>query len=101
MGRFDGKVALVTGGGGGIGSAIARRLASEGAHAVVTDIVYTPLRTRLLNDAALRGNRVVEGLGMLLHQAVRGFSLWFGVTPQVTQDLHDLVAQDIDPEFRR
>lgn len=38
MGRFDGKVALVTGGGGGIGSAIARRLASEGAHAVVTDI---------------------------------------------------------------
>lgn len=69
--------------------------------AVVTDIVYTPLRTRLLNDAALRGNRVVEGLGMLLHQAVRGFSLWFGVTPQVTGELHDLIARDIDPDYRR
>lgn len=69
--------------------------------AVVTDIVYTPLRTRLLEDAAARGNVVVEGLGMLLHQAVRGFSLWFGVTPQVTQELHDLVARDIDPDYRR
>jgi shikimate dehydrogenase len=69
--------------------------------ALVTDIVYTPLRTRLLMDAAARGNQVVEGLGMLLHQAVRGFSLWFGVTPQVTDELHDLVARDIDPEFRR
>lgn len=69
--------------------------------AVVTDIVYTPLRTRLLTDAAARGHRVVEGLGMLLHQAVRGFSLWFGITPEVTQELHDLVARDIDPEYRR
>jgi shikimate dehydrogenase len=68
--------------------------------AVVTDIVYVPLRTRLLNDAARRGNTVVEGLGMLLHQAVRGFSLWFGVTPQVTPELHDLVARDIDPGYR-
>ena len=67
--------------------------------ATVTDIVYTPLRTRLLDDAAARGNPVVEGLGMLLHQAVRGFSLWFGVTPTVTQELHDLVARDIDPGF--
>lgn len=69
--------------------------------AVVTDIVYTPLRTRLLEDAARRGNPVVEGLGMLLHQAVRGFSLWFGVTPEVTPDLHDLIARDIDPDYRR
>jgi shikimate dehydrogenase len=68
--------------------------------AVVTDIVYVPLRTRLLNDAAMRGNTVVEGLGMLLHQAVRGFSLWFGVTPQVTPELHALVARDIDPGYR-
>lgn len=67
--------------------------------AVVSDIVYTPLRTQLLVDAAARGNRVVEGLGMLLHQAVRGFSLWFGVTPSVTQELHDLVARDIDPGY--
>ena len=49
--------------------------------AVVTDIVYTPLRTKLLVDAARRGHVVVEGLGMLLHQAVRGFFLWFGIMP--------------------
>ena len=69
--------------------------------AVVTDIVYTPLRTQLLENASSRGNRVVEGLGMLLHQAVRGFSLWFGVTPKVTQELYDLVACDIDPDYQR
>lgn len=67
--------------------------------AVVTDIVYTPLRTKLLEDAARRGHTVVEGLGMLLHQAVRGFSLWFGVTPAVTQELYSLVARDIDPGY--
>lgn len=70
-------------------------------NAVVTDIVYTPLRTRLLDEAAARGNAVVEGLGMLLHQAVRGFSLWFGAMPEVTPELHDLVARDIDPGFTR
>lgn len=69
--------------------------------AVVTDIVYTPLRTALLEQALERGNPIVEGLGMLLHQAVRGFSLWFGVTPVVTDDLYDLVASDIDPDYRR
>lgn len=69
--------------------------------AVVTDIVYTPLRTKLLSDAAARGNRAVDGLGMLVHQAVRGFSLWFGVTPHVTHELYDLVARDIDPDYKR
>jgi shikimate dehydrogenase len=69
--------------------------------AVVTDIVYVPLRTVLLENAAARGNLIVEGLGMLLHQAVRGFELWFGVRPSVTTDLHDLVARDIDPGYRR
>lgn len=76
-------------------------LARLNEKAVVTDIVYTPFRTRLLEDAARRGNPVVEGLGMLLHQAVRGFSLWFGVTPKVTTDLHDLIARDIDPDYHR
>lgn len=69
--------------------------------AVVTDIVYTPLRTELLRRAMAQGNQTVEGLGMLLHQAVRGFSLWFGVTPEVTEELYGLVARDIDPDYRR
>jgi shikimate dehydrogenase len=69
--------------------------------AVVTDIVYTPLRTQLLEDAAARGNAVVEGLGMLLHQAVRGFELWFGLRPSVTDELYDIVARDIDAGYVR
>lgn len=68
--------------------------------AVVSDIVYAPLRTPLLTAAAARGHIVVEGLGMLLHQAVRGFELWFGKRPEVTKELHDLVAKDIDPSYR-
>jgi shikimate dehydrogenase len=69
--------------------------------AIVTDIVYTPLRTQLLEDAAARGNAVVEGLGMLLHQAVRGFELWFGLRPIVTDELYDIVARDIDAGYVR
>lgn len=55
--------------------------------AVVTDIVYAPLETDLLARARARGNIVVDGLGMLLHQAVPGFAAWFGVTPEVTEEL--------------
>jgi shikimate dehydrogenase len=66
------------------------------ARALVTDIVYAPLVTDLLVRAKERGNPIVTGLGMLLHQAVRGFELWFGVRPTVTQELHDLVAADIE-----
>lgn len=51
--------------------------------AVVSDIVYTPLETRLLRDAAARGNPTVDGLGMLLHQALPGFERWFGRRPEV------------------
>lgn len=80
-------------------------LAVELAHlpksALVTDIVYTPLETDLLQRAKARGNAIVPGLGMLLHQAVRGFELWFGTRPEVTDDLYDLVARDIDPGYRR
>ena len=67
--------------------------------AVVTDIVYSPRETSLLRDAGSRGNVIVPGLGMLLHQAVRGFSLWFGVKPAVTAELYDIVADDIDRGF--
>lgn len=63
--------------------------------AVVTDIVYTPLQTGLLNAAKSRGNRTVDGLGMLLHQAVPGFEKWFGVRPQVTEALHRHMLQDL------
>lgn len=66
---------------------------------IVTDIVYSPLRTPLLVEAARRGHQTVNGLGMLLHQAVRGFELWFGKRPEVTPALYDLVARDIDAEY--
>ncbi|CTQ32781.1 shikimate dehydrogenase [Jannaschia rubra] len=59
--------------------------------AVVTDIVYTPLSTPLLTAAQARGNPTVDGLGMLLHQAAPGFAAWFGVTPQVDDDLRRAV----------
>jgi shikimate dehydrogenase len=52
-------------------------------HALVTDLVYTPLKTQLLIEAEARGNTVVDGLGMLLHQAAPGFERWFGLRPEV------------------
>ncbi|SEQ23073.1 shikimate dehydrogenase [Devosia sp. YR412] len=55
--------------------------------ALVTDIVYTPLKTPLLVDATMHGLKTVDGLGMLLHQAVPGFEAWFGVRPEVTPAL--------------
>lgn len=54
---------------------------------LVTDIVYVPLETPLLAEARALGLRTVDGLGMLLHQAVPGFEAWFGVRPQVTPTL--------------
>jgi shikimate dehydrogenase len=51
--------------------------------AIVADIVYAPLTTPLLQDAARRGHRTVDGLGMLLHQAVPGFTHWGGIEPAV------------------
>lgn len=59
--------------------------------AVVTDIVYTPLTTPLLAEAERRGNPVVDGIGMLLHQARPGFAAWFGVEPAVTPALRRFV----------
>ncbi len=55
--------------------------------ALVTDIVYVPLETSLLADAKALGLRTVDGLGMLLHQAVPGFEAWFGVRPHVDAGL--------------
>lgn len=64
--------------------------------AVVVDIVYVPLETDLLARARARGLRAVDGLGMLLHQAVPGFEKWFGIKPVVTPELRALVAADIE-----
>jgi shikimate dehydrogenase len=65
------------------------------SHAVVTDLVYAPLQTPLLAAARTRGLKTVDGLGMLLHQAVRGFELWFGQRPEVTPELRALVEADL------
>ncbi|MCF8478551.1 MAG: shikimate dehydrogenase [Pseudolabrys sp.] len=64
---------------------------------VVSDLVYAPLKTGLLAAARERGLRTADGLGMLLHQAVPGFELWFGVRPVVTPELRALVAADLQP----
>lgn len=61
----------------------------------VSDIVYVPLETPLLADARARGLKAVEGLGMLLYQAVPGFRTWLGVDPEVDDDLRAFVAEDI------
>ena len=63
--------------------------------AIVHDIVYVPLQTPLLASARLRGHRTVDGLGMLLQQAVAGFMHWFGVTTKVSAELRAMLEQDI------
>jgi len=63
--------------------------------AVVADLVYVPLETPLLAAARARGLKTADGLGMLLHQAVRGFELWFGQRPEVTPELRALVEDDL------
>jgi shikimate dehydrogenase len=65
------------------------------SHAVVADLVYVPLQTELLAAARARGLKTADGLGMLLHQAVRGFELWFGQRPAVTPELRALVEADL------
>ena len=63
--------------------------------AVIADLVYVPLVTPLLAAAKARGLKTADGLGMLLHQAVRGFELWFGQRPEVTAELRALVEADL------
>lgn len=64
-------------------------------NAVVADIVYAPLRTPLLRAAAQRGFATVDGLGMLLHQAVPTFERLFGVRPSVTAELRRIIVDDL------
>jgi len=63
--------------------------------AIVYDVVYVPLETGLLKAAKARGHRTVDGLSMLLYQAVVGFSHWFGVTPKVTAEQRAILEADI------
>ena len=63
--------------------------------AVVCDINYVPLKTALLRAAELRGRRIADGLGLLMHQAVLGFVRWFGSTPRVTPELRARLEADI------
>lgn len=63
---------------------------------IVSDIVYVPLETGLIREARRHGLRTVDGLGMLLHQAVPGFEKWFGIRPEVTVELYNLIAADIE-----
>ena len=65
------------------------------SHAIVADLVYVPLVTPLIDAAKARGLRTADGLGMLLHQAVRGFQLWFGRKPEVTAELRALAEADL------
>ena len=66
-------------------------LAALPKHALVHDIVYTPLMTPLLADARRQGLKTVDGLGMLLHQAAPGFEKWFGVKPVVNDELRQII----------
>ena len=68
---------------------------------VVADIVYVPLETPLLAAARAQGLQMVEGLGMLLHQAAPGFERWFGVRPKVTSELRALIEADIAKSSER
>lgn len=70
-------------------------LANLPQSALVNDIVYSPLETDLLKQAAARGNPTVDGIGMLLHQAVPAFERWFGERPVVTDELRTLALKDL------
>ncbi len=63
---------------------------------VAADIVYVPLETAFLKSARAHGLTAVDGLGMLLHQAVPGFEKWFGVRPEVTDELRNILVAGIE-----
>jgi len=69
------------------------------SEAVVYDIIYTPRQTSLVRSASERQNRTCTGLGMLLHQGPVAWKYWFGIEPQVTTELHELLAQDLEAEY--
>ncbi len=76
--------------------ALAIDLKPANENLIVTDIVYTSLMTPLLSAANARGLKTVDGLGMLLHQAVPGFEKWFGRRPVVTEALRRHILADLE-----
>ncbi|HTO30758.1 MAG TPA: shikimate dehydrogenase [Pararhizobium sp.] len=62
---------------------------------IVTDIVYVPLKTPMLRQAEEQGFTIVDGLGMLLHQAAPGFEKWFGRRPTVDATLRQIIIDDM------
>ncbi len=78
------------------GAALDMPLGQLDAACIVADLVYVPLVTPLVAAARERGVAAMDGLGMLLHQAVPGFAKWFGVTPEVTPELRALIVADIE-----
>jgi shikimate dehydrogenase len=68
--------------------------------AAVCDIVYNPLETKLLKDAAARGHQTIDGLGMLMHQAAPSFEAFFGVKPKVTPALRAVLEKVLVSRFR-
>lgn len=71
------------------------RLDALGVEAVVADIVYTPLETDFLKAARARGNQVVDGLGMLIHQGPPAWKYWFGLEPTVTPELRAMLEASL------
>lgn len=72
---------------------LAVSLADLPEQALVSDAIYIPMETALLQHARLRGNPVVNGLGMLLNQARPAFKAWFGVMPEITPTLRQVVVE--------
>jgi shikimate dehydrogenase len=95
---LDGAALLVNATTLGMGGATSLDIDLAGLqdNAVVTDLIYVPLETPLLRQARERGLRTADGLGMLLHQAVPGFEKWFGLRPEVTPELREIVLRDIE-----
>ena len=65
-------------------------------HSLVSDIIYTPLETPLLAQARMRGHMTVNGLGMLMHQARPSFRAWFGLMPEITPELQQIMQDSVN-----
>jgi shikimate dehydrogenase len=97
--KAAGTAALVvnsTSAGMGSNPPLALDLSALPKSAAVCDIVYNPLETKLLKDAAVRGHKTIDGLGMLMHQAVPSFEAFFGVRPKVTPALREALVKALN-----